>query len=159
MGAAWQGSRGAIAGGDTPAEPALRPEGLVGGRSDRVEHVAQQVWSDLVSRRTERGRGYRLVGWQLQAVAACLIPEALEQVLVPTTIAVGDHVEQESGQQLGSERPVAGEVAWIAAEAGIDRGREKPCNEVEDLGTMYLDVTGICSRRLRSLLSFFLQVL
>lgn len=46
-----------------------------------------------------------------------VVPEGVEQVLVSTTLAVGDHVEQERRQQLRGERAAAREVPRIATEA------------------------------------------
>jgi hypothetical protein len=89
-----------------------------------VDQVEQQVGSDLVAGRTERSPRDRLVRGQRQTVGPRFVPEAVEEVLVPTTVAVGDHVEQESRQQLRRERAAAREVPGIATEAGLASGRE-----------------------------------
>ena len=127
--AALQVDLRAVDGEDSLAMPALRFERRIeGGRGDLVQYVAQQFGSDLVSRRAERRRRYRVFSRQLQPVTAGLVPEAAEQVLVAPTIPVGDHVQQQRREQLGSERPLAREVARVAAKATVIRSREHTRN-------------------------------
>ena len=124
FGAALQVDLRAIDGEDSPAVPALRLEGrLVGGRGDLVQHVAQQVGAELVPRSTERGRRDRLFRGQRQPMAACFVPEAIEQVPIAAPVSVGDHVQQQGGQQRGTERAATREVAWVLVETPLVRRR------------------------------------
>ena len=112
-----------------PTEPALtRTEGCARALGQLMQHAAQQVAGDLGARVAKRRRRDGLDRRQHQAKATRLVPESIKQVPVAAPIAVGDHVEQERGDELRLKRPVAGEVASITKEALVFDCREKSGN-------------------------------
>lgn len=97
-----------VYGEDSLAAPALRFEArLEGDRSDLVDQVAEQFGSDLVACRAEGGCRHTFVGRQVQTVTSRLVPEGIEQVPIPASVAVGDHVEQKRRQELWLKRTAA----------------------------------------------------
>ena len=132
--AALQVDLGAIDGEHALSMPATRSASatLEGVLANLMQHVPQKIRSDLRPRRAERSGGDRRLRRERQTVTSRFVPEAIEQVLIPTSIPVRDHVQHESRQKLRVERAVARKISLVAPKPTLVNSRENLGNKSED---------------------------
>lgn len=125
-----------------------------------LEELTEQISLDLVSGTAEGSSRDRIVLRQWQPKASCFIPEVLEQESVPTAIAICNHVEDQSEEQLRRQGSVSAEVPTLAAKLlALDRASEarkkiEYSSLVDCLG-IPIALT-ICVPLLLEILSFFI---